>query len=125
MGVDLLRDARFWLAVVLLIKTVLFYAVPSFPPDVWGAIDALLAVVIGAMAGVGVTRGRRDAATRGLLSDAERYAFDGQDLAVLLGFTTLGAGLALFDGRLALIVVGGLLLAIALVTAILGERRQI
>lgn len=126
MGGQLVHDARFWVAVVLVIKTALFYAVPGFPPDVWGAIDGLLAVVIGAMAGQSAAQLSRAARSERALT-AERYAvaFDGQDLAVLLGMTLLGAGLALFDVRWALIGVGGLLLAIAVVSALLGERRNI
>ncbi len=58
---ELVRDARFWVAVVLLIKTVVFYAAPGFPPEVWAAVDGVLAVVIGAMAGrsARMTVGRR------------------------------------------------------------------
>ena len=52
----LLRDAKFWLAVVLIVKLILFYAVPTFPEDVWAAIDALLIVVIGSLAGVEARR---------------------------------------------------------------------
>jgi len=48
----LLRDAKFWIAIVLLLKVVLFYAIPAFPEEIWVAVDALLAVVIGAFAGV-------------------------------------------------------------------------
>jgi hypothetical protein len=48
----LLRDPKFWAAVVLIVKIILFYAVPTFPEQLWAAIDALLAVVIGALAGV-------------------------------------------------------------------------
>jgi len=48
----LLKDAKFWVAVVLLLKVILFYAIPTFPEEIWTAVDALLAVVIGAFAGV-------------------------------------------------------------------------
>jgi hypothetical protein len=48
----LLHDAKFWAAIVLLVKVILFYAIPTFPEQLWAAIDALLAVVVGALAGV-------------------------------------------------------------------------
>lgn len=48
----LIRDAKFWAAVVLLIKVVLFYALPDFPDQIWSAIDGVIAVVIGGLAGV-------------------------------------------------------------------------
>jgi hypothetical protein len=47
---DLLRDSRFWAAVVALLNVVLFYLVPTFPKEIWAAINAVLAVVIGALA---------------------------------------------------------------------------
>lgn len=49
----LIRDARFWAAVVLLVKSVLFYAVPDFPEPIWTAIDGVVAVLLGGLAGVG------------------------------------------------------------------------
>jgi hypothetical protein len=48
----LIRDAKFWAAVVLLVKAILFYAVPSFPEPVWAAIDGIVAVLLGGLAGV-------------------------------------------------------------------------
>lgn len=50
MASDLLRDARFWSAVVVLLNAVLLYFVPNFPKEIWAAIDALLAIVIGSLA---------------------------------------------------------------------------
>lgn len=50
------RDARFWAAVVLLVKSVLFYLVPSFPQEVWSSLDALVAVVLAIMAGSGAVQ---------------------------------------------------------------------
>lgn len=47
---DLLRDSRFWAAVVALLNVVLFFFVPTFPKEIWAAINALLAVVIGYLA---------------------------------------------------------------------------
>src|SRR5574343_380623 len=48
----LIRDAKFWAAIVLLVKAILFYAVPSFPAPVWAAIDGIVAVLLGGLAGV-------------------------------------------------------------------------
>lgn len=42
----LIQSRKFWLAVVALVQTVLFQFVPDFPPTVWQAIDAVLAIVI-------------------------------------------------------------------------------
>ena len=47
---DLLRDAKFWAAVVALLNAIVFFVDPQFPKEIWAAIDALLAVVIGSMA---------------------------------------------------------------------------
>jgi hypothetical protein len=44
---DLFKKPEFWAAVVLLVKTVLFYFLPQFPKELWSAIDALLAVILG------------------------------------------------------------------------------
>lgn len=52
----LIRDAKFWAAVVLLVKVLLFYVMPDFPGQIWSAIDALIAVVIGSLAGVETRR---------------------------------------------------------------------
>lgn len=53
MAMDILiRDARFWAAVVLLVKSILFYALPSFPEPIWAAIDGIVAVLLGGLAGV-------------------------------------------------------------------------
>lgn len=114
---DLIRDARFWTAVVVLIKAVLFYALPGFPKEIWGAFDALLAVVIGTMAGQSIAVQRRAAGERGVLA-GDRYQVDAQDVAVLVGLVLLSLGLALFDFRWALLGVGGLLLLFAVVGAL-------
>ena len=34
----LIRDPRFWLALLLLVKSVLFYLLPTFPEQLWTAI---------------------------------------------------------------------------------------
>lgn len=48
----LIRDAKFWAAVILLFKAILFYAVPAFPESIWMAIDGIVAVLLGGLAGV-------------------------------------------------------------------------
>lgn len=50
-------DSRFWSAVVLLGNAVLHYFVPDFPKEIWAAIDALAAVVIGT---ISVNGARKD-----------------------------------------------------------------
>lgn len=126
MMAELIRDARFWMAVVLLVKSIVFYAAPDFPPEVWGAVDAVLAAVIGALAGdaaVRLTRARaagmRNPITESTLLSDGRYLVDGQDVASLIGLVLLAVGLALYDVRYALLGVGGLLLIFALVGALL------
>jgi hypothetical protein len=47
---SLLVSRKFWLAIVALVQTILFQFVPSFPKDVWVAIDAVLAVLIASIA---------------------------------------------------------------------------
>ena len=112
MGRELLRDARFWTALILVVKAVLFYAAPDFPLSIGGAVDALLAVVIGAMAGQSAVMVRRATDGRGLAERrAERYQVSGADVAVGLGAAMLIAGVAVCDWRLALLVGGGLLLS--------------
>jgi type III secretory pathway component EscV len=64
---DLLRDSRFWAAVVALANVVLFFFVPTFPKEIWAAINAVLAVVIGTLAtkgAVGKRQARRAAQVR-------------------------------------------------------------
>ena len=46
----LLYSRKFWLAMVALVQTVLFQFVPDFPANVWQSIDAVLAVLIAAIA---------------------------------------------------------------------------
>jgi hypothetical protein len=124
MGAELMRDARFWTAVVLLLKTALFYTVPDFPPEIWGAVDALLAVVIGAMAGQSAAQvARLVAGSRGQagIVRAARYIGDEQEIALLVGLALLAVGLALYDVRVALIVIGGLLLGLAVLGALRRE----
>ncbi len=117
MSGEIVRDARFWVAVVLLIKTVLFYAVPTFPPEVWAAVDGVLAVVIGALAGqsaariAGEMRRHGDTGTRGVAeARAGRYVVSLVDVLLVLGLALLAGGLGGYDWRLALIACGALLL---------------
>ena len=46
----LLRSRKFWLAVFGIAQTLIFSYVPDFPSEVWQAIDALVVVLIGAIA---------------------------------------------------------------------------
>ena len=46
----LLHSRKFWLAVVALAQTILFQFVPTFPKEVWQAIDGVLSVLIAAIA---------------------------------------------------------------------------
>ena len=55
----LIRDARFWVALLLLIRAVLFYVVPAFPEQIWVAIDTFVGVVLGILAGNNVVQMRR------------------------------------------------------------------
>ena len=57
----LIRDARFWVALLLLIRSVLFYVVPAFPEQIWVAIDTFVGVVLGILAGNNVVQMRRAA----------------------------------------------------------------
>jgi hypothetical protein len=45
----LLKDSRFYAAVVALINVVLLYFVPTFPKEVWAAVDLLACIIIGAL----------------------------------------------------------------------------
>ena len=47
---SLFHSRKFWLALVGVLQTVLFSAIPDFPKEVWLAIDGLIAVLIGAIA---------------------------------------------------------------------------
>lgn len=46
----LLFSRKFWLAIFALIQTIVFQFVPGFPQEVWLAIDAVIAVLIGGIA---------------------------------------------------------------------------
>jgi type III secretory pathway component EscV len=47
---SLLYSRKFWLAVVAAAQTILFQFVPDFPKDVWISIDAILGILIAAIA---------------------------------------------------------------------------
>lgn len=49
----LLTDSRFWAAVLFLVNAVLYFFVPTFPKEIWVAIDGLAAVIIGMLASKG------------------------------------------------------------------------
>lgn len=51
----LIRNKAFWAAVVALVYALLYHFVPDFPKEIWGAVVALVEVVIGGLA-VGETR---------------------------------------------------------------------
>jgi len=46
----LLHDSRFWAAVLLLVQSVLFYFLPTFPQEIWTAINAVFAVILAVLA---------------------------------------------------------------------------
>ena len=46
----LLRDSRFWAAVLALANAILFFFVPTFPTTIWVAIDGVAAVVLAILA---------------------------------------------------------------------------
>jgi hypothetical protein len=46
----LLKSRKFWLTVFALAQTIFFHYVPDFPKEVWQAIDALVIVLILAIA---------------------------------------------------------------------------
>lgn len=55
----LLRDSRFWAALLALVTAILLYFVPSFPKEIIAAFDALAAVIIGVLATRGAVAGVR------------------------------------------------------------------
>jgi hypothetical protein len=46
----LLRDSRFWAAVLALLNAIIFFFVPTFPTTIWVAIDGVAAVVLAILA---------------------------------------------------------------------------
>ena len=58
----LIRDARFWVALLLLIRSVLFYLLPTFPEQLWTAIDTFVGVILAVLAGNNVVQTKRAAA---------------------------------------------------------------
>ena len=52
----LVHDARFWTAVIFLIQTVLFFALPDFPKPIWEALSAVLVLIFGALTAKNASR---------------------------------------------------------------------
>lgn len=46
----LLHSRKFWLAVFGLITNIIFHFIPDFPTDIWQSVDALVVVLIMAIA---------------------------------------------------------------------------
>ena len=46
----LLTNSKFWAAMMILANAILLWAIPDFPPAIWSAVDALVAVVIAVLA---------------------------------------------------------------------------
>ena len=44
----LIRDPKFWTAVLFLGQTILFLVVPGFPPELWTALSGVLAIAFAA-----------------------------------------------------------------------------
>jgi hypothetical protein len=55
----LARDARFWVALVLFGRAVLFTLAPDFPEPLWLAFDTFVAAVLAILAGNNVVVTRR------------------------------------------------------------------
>lgn len=47
---SLLHSRKFWIAIFGVVQTILFHLVPTFPPEIWQAIDTLAGVLIIAIA---------------------------------------------------------------------------
>lgn len=45
----LLRDPKFYTALLFLIQTLLFFFVPGFPAEIWAALSAVLVIVFAAL----------------------------------------------------------------------------
>jgi hypothetical protein len=60
----LLKDSRFWAAVLVLINAVLFFFLPDFPMAIWAAFDALIAAMLAVLASKGAVKTQRAAAAR-------------------------------------------------------------
>jgi hypothetical protein len=58
----LLKDSRFWTALILLVQAVLFYLAPQFPQEIWLAVNTFVGVVLAILVGNGVIAQRRVAA---------------------------------------------------------------
>jgi len=47
---SLIHSRKFWIAIFGVVQTILFHLVPTFPPEIWQAIDTLAGVLIIAIA---------------------------------------------------------------------------
>ena len=47
----LLNSAKFWLAILAMIQTIIFQFVPEFPKEVWISINVVLVAVIAGITG--------------------------------------------------------------------------
>lgn len=63
----LARSRKFWLAVFAVVQSVVFGMWPDFPVEIWVAIDALVVVLINAIA-------HEDAAEKGALAIVAKAA---------------------------------------------------
>lgn len=45
----LTHDPKFWAALLALVNVLLYFFVPTFPQEIWAAIDALALVVFGVL----------------------------------------------------------------------------
>lgn len=52
---NLLRNTQFWLALVAVAQTVIFQFFPAFSPELWKAIDAVIAILIASLTASDVT----------------------------------------------------------------------
>jgi hypothetical protein len=57
----LIRDARFWVVLLLFAKAVLYHLLPEFPESIWMAFDALIATVLAILAGNNLVQTKRAA----------------------------------------------------------------
>lgn len=61
----LIRDARFWAALLLLVRALLYAFWPAFPAAAWAAVDAFAAAVLAILSGHHVVQAQRGARGRG------------------------------------------------------------
>lgn len=61
----LVRDPKFWTAVLFLAQTLLFLFVPGFPPELWTALSGVLAIVFAAFTTRATVAEKRSRALKG------------------------------------------------------------